>query len=59
MVEFNKNELCAGIGEALDVDDRKKGDTSIFMTIFKYATGLSMLFGIANYIMFGADGFKM
>ena len=59
LVDFNKNELCAGIGEALDVDDKKKEDTSIFVKIFKMLMSLSLLFGVANYILFGADGFKM
>ena len=28
LIEFNKKELCAGIGEALDNDDKKKNEES-------------------------------
>ena len=59
LIEFNKTELCAGIGEALDNDDKKKNDESIFVKIFKLIMGLGMLFAAINYVLFGPEGFKL
>ena len=59
LIVFNKNELCAGIGEALDNDDKKKNEESVFVKIFKLIMSLGLLFSAANYILFGPDGFKI
>ena len=53
MVEFNKVELCNGIGEALDVDDKKKTEVSMCARIFKMLIGVSLLGAMINYILFG------
>ena len=59
LIEFNKNELCAGIGEALDNDDKKKNEESVFTKIFKMIMGVGLLFATVNYILFGPEGFKI
>ena len=59
LIEFNKNELCAGIGEALDNDDKKKNSESVFVKIFKMITGVGLLFAAINYVLFGPAGFKI
>jgi len=59
LIEFNKNELCAGIGEALDNDDKKKNEESVFVKIFKMIMSVGLLFATANYLLFGPEGFKI
>ena len=59
LIEFNKNELCAGIGEALDNDDKKKNETSVFVKIFKMIMSIGLLFAAINYVLFGPQGFKI
>ena len=54
MVEFNKVELCNGIGEALDVDEKKKTEVSMCARIFKMLIGVSLLGALINYVLFGA-----
>lgn len=59
LIEFNKNELCAGIGEALDNDDKKNNEESVFVKIFKMVMTIGLLFATINYILFGPEGFKI
>ena len=59
LIDFNKGELCDGIGEALDNDDKSQNESSIFVKIFKYIMSIMLLFSAFNYVMFGPAGFKL
>ena len=59
LVNFNKNELCNGIGEAMDVDEKSKGEVGICTKIFKALIGVSILGATINYLLFGPKGFKL
>lgn len=51
--------LNAGVVESIEVEEKKKTETSVFATIFKYFLSISMFLAMVNYIMFGPDGFKL
>jgi len=57
--DFNQKELCNGIGEALDSDDKKKNEVGMCSKIFKTVLGLSFLLSGVNYALFGPAGFKL
>jgi len=59
VISFNATELCAGISEALDVDEKKKNDQNLCVRIFKSLTSFSILAGIASYIILGPESMRL
>ncbi len=59
LLNFNKVHLNAGIVESIEVTEKKKTETSVFATIFKYCLSISIFLAMGNYILFGPDGFKI
>lgn len=48
--------MLKGVGEAMDVDDKKKNEESAFLKVFKMIMSVMMLVGMAQYIFFGDKG---
>ena len=59
LMDYNKNELCAGLSESLDKEKNKSNEQSIFVKIFKMVLSISIMFALINYVLFGPEGFKM
>ena len=60
LADFNRVELCNGIGEALDIGEKKKEENSGMCTkIFRGLLSISLLGAVLNYMLFGSKGFRM
>jgi len=50
---LNTDHLLNGVGEAMDVDDKKKNEESAFIKVFKMILSVLMFVGMAQYVFFG------
>lgn len=57
--DYNKEELCEAIGEAQDIQEAKKTETSMCASIFKKLLGVLSFAAMVNYILFGPAGFRL
>ena len=55
---LNKEFILPAVGEALDMEEKKKEGESAFTKIFKMLLSCLMFIGILKYAIGGSDGFK-
>ena len=55
---MNTSFLLPGVGEAMDIDDKKKNSESSFTKVFKIILSILMFVSIAQYAIYGSKGFK-
>ena len=56
LFDLNKSYLLPGVGEAMDIDDKKKNSESAFVKIFKLILSILMMVSMAQYLMYGSKG---
>ena len=59
MIQFNHDELSTGIESAIEIDEKKKNEVSMFSKIFKMVITAILLLSIVQYVLYGPDAFKM
>ena len=58
LFDLNKSYLLPGVGEAMDIDDKKKNNESSFAKVFKIILSILMFVSLIQYAFLGSKGLK-
>ena len=58
LFDLNKTYILPGVGEAMDIDDKKKNNESSFVKVFKYILSILMFVSLVQYAFFGTKHLK-